>query len=53
MKTYPSRLAMIQELPPHSVGAEIGVYRGDFSEQILRNTQVAHLYLIDRLDREL
>lgn len=47
MKTYPSRLAMIQELPPHSVGAEIGVYRGDYSLQVLQETQVGHLYLVD------
>ncbi len=47
MKTYPSRLAMIQELTPGAVGVEVGVYRGDFSEQVLRDTQVAHLYLVD------
>lgn len=47
MKTYPSRLAMIAELPPGSIGAEIGVYRADFSEQVLRDTSVAHLYLVD------
>ncbi len=38
---------MIQELPPHTVGAEIGVYRADFSEQILMQTGVGHLYLVD------
>ncbi len=47
MKTYPSRLAMIQELAPGAVGVEVGVYRADFSEQILKNTNVRHLYLVD------
>lgn len=52
MKTYPSRLAMIQELPPHSVGAEIGVYRGDYSLQVLKETQVGHLYLVDPWEKQ-
>jgi hypothetical protein len=47
MKTYPSRLAMIQELPPGAIGVEVGVYRGDFSLEVLSHTQVSHLYLVD------
>ncbi len=47
MKTYPTRLAMIQEFRPGSLGAEIGVYRGTFSREILTETKVGHLYLVD------
>jgi hypothetical protein len=47
MKTYATRLQMIQEFRPGSLGAEIGVYRGDFSHQILTETKVGHLYLVD------
>lgn len=47
MKIFPSRIAMIQEFRPGSLGAEIGVYRGDFSHQILTDTKVGHLYLVD------
>lgn len=47
MKTYPTRLDMILEHRPGSLGAEIGVYRGSFSEQIILETKVGHLYLVD------
>ncbi len=47
MKLFPTRLAMIQEFRPGSLGAEIGVYRGDFSREILTDTKVGHLYLVD------
>lgn len=47
MKTYSSRLEMIQEFRPGSRGAEIGVYRGDFSHAILTETKVGHIYLVD------
>lgn len=47
MKTYPSRLAMIAELPNGSVGAEIGVYRGSYSRQVLDLPNVAKLFLVD------
>jgi len=40
------RIDLFRELPPKTVGAEIGVYRGAFSERILE-TGVAHLHLID------
>lgn len=46
MKTYPTRLAMIADLPPGSKGAEIGVQRGDFAAQIL-TTPVRQLALVD------
>lgn len=41
-----TRLDLIQRLPAGTVGAEIGVYRGDFSAAIL-STQVNQLYLVD------
>lgn len=47
MKTYASRLAMIQEFRPGSIGAEIGTYRGDFAHAILTDTKIGHLYLVD------
>lgn len=47
MKTYATRLDMIKEFRPGSIGAEIGVYRGDFSHEILTDTKVGHLYLVD------
>ncbi len=47
MNIIPTRLDMIKEAPAGSVGAEIGVYRADFSEQILKETDVGHLYLVD------
>lgn len=47
MKTYHTRLDMILEHRPGSIGAEIGVYRGDFSEQMMNGTKVGHLYLVD------
>lgn len=47
MKTVPTRLDFIKALPPGTTGAEIGVYRGDFSEQILRETKVGCLFLVD------
>jgi hypothetical protein len=34
-------------LPTGSVGAEIGVHKGEFSEQILRSVQPRELHLID------
>ncbi len=52
MKTYPSRLSMIAELPAGSVGAEIGVYRGDYSRQVLDLPNVAKLFLVDPWERQ-
>lgn len=52
MKTYQSRIQMIQEFRPGSIGAEIGVYRGDFSHQILSDSKTAHLYLVDPWTRQ-
>ena len=52
MKTYATRLEMISELPNGSVGAEIGVYRGSFSRQVLDLPNVGYLYLIDPWERQ-
>lgn len=38
---------MLQALPKHSIGAELGVFSGDFSEQILRIVRPRLLYLVD------
>lgn len=47
MKTLPTRIELIQELvKPGSVGAEIGVYRGDFSLELVKR-EPAKLYLVD------
>lgn len=47
MKTLPTRIELIQELVrAGSVGAEIGVYRGDFSLELVKR-EPSKLYLID------
>jgi hypothetical protein len=38
---------LLSRLPDHAVVAEIGVWKGDFSELILRACQPAQLHLID------
>lgn len=42
-----SRELVLRSLPKHSVGAEIGVFRGGFTEQILEVVQPRCLHLID------
>lgn len=41
------RLFLLKFLPKSSVGAEIGVLKGDFSQQILETTRPTKLHLID------
>lgn len=41
------REEILKIFPENSVGAEIGVYRGDFSRKILRVAKPAKLHLID------
>ncbi len=41
------RLFLLQLLPKNSVGAEIGVHKGEFSERILEIVQPRQLHLID------
>lgn len=38
---------LLDMLPPHSVGAEIGVWRGDFAAQLLWHVRPRKLHLID------
>ena len=41
------RMYLLELLPKNSVGAEIGVHKGDFSEKILQVVQPNELHLID------
>jgi hypothetical protein len=41
------RVAMLDRLPKNSSGAEVGVYEGQYSRQILERAKPAALYLID------
>lgn len=43
----PARVRLLDKLPKQGVGAEIGVWRGDFSAELLRVTQPKALHLID------
>lgn len=47
LKILTNKIALLDFLPKHSVIAEIGVSRGDYSEKILSVTQAQKLYLID------
>jgi hypothetical protein len=41
------RTLLLESMPRHGVCAEIGVWKGDFSERILRVTQPRELHLVD------
>jgi hypothetical protein len=43
----PRRWRYLEHLPKGGVGAEIGVFRGEFTPHILRVTRPRHLHLID------
>jgi len=46
--TFPNRLAMLKHFAPaDSIGAEIGVFRGDFAALILAHVKPRKLYLLD------
>lgn len=47
VRVLPSRADIFREAPHGSTGAEIGVYKGDFSATILGQCVVDRLYLID------
>lgn len=47
MITLQTRIELIKLLPPKARMAEIGVWRGYFSIEILNKTDVGHLYLVD------
>lgn len=48
-KLFPrdSRRFVIDMIPPRSVCCEVGVWKGDFAEQILRHAKPKKLYLVD------
>jgi hypothetical protein len=43
----PTRKFLLKMLPKNSIGAEIGVHRGDFADRILRIVDPKELHLID------
>jgi hypothetical protein len=45
--TVNARQSLLDHIPPGSVGAEIGVFKGAFSEKLLKATKAKKLYLID------
>jgi hypothetical protein len=45
-----NRLELLHYLPKNSVGAELGVYLGEFSQEILNSVRPDKLYLIDVWD---
>ena len=45
--TNRTRLNLLAALPRHSIGAELGVFAGDFSRQILRIVEPEVLFLVD------
>lgn len=42
-----NRVALLRTLKKHSVGMEVGVYRGQFSANILKHVKPSRLYLVD------
>ena len=43
----PARLTVLEMIPRKAVGAEVGVFKGDFSAELLQRTSPERLYLID------
>ena len=41
------RVAVLHLIPKHGVGAEIGVFKGEYSEKILSICEPRHLHLVD------
>lgn len=46
-QTLSDRRALVRQLPRHSVGAEVGVFAGDFAEIILAVAKPRVMYLVD------
>jgi methyltransferase family protein len=46
-RSIPPRVRLLERLPKGGVCAEIGVWKGDFSDRILEVTRPARLHLID------
>ncbi len=47
LKSFPTRIDMLKQLPKNAVVAEIGVNRGDFSHAILNHCSPHKFFLID------
>ena len=47
LKRHPQREWVLQMLPRHSVGMEVGVFRGHFSQMICRIVEPRKLFLVD------
>jgi hypothetical protein len=47
MKLPEYRKTVLNQLPKNAVGAEIGVFRGDFSRHIVDYVKPKKLYLVD------
>ena len=54
MKLRPAskRRFLLEKMPKNSICTEIGVYEGDFSQQILKTVKPKKLFLIDPWDEE-
>lgn len=50
IKLFPTRLQLVHLLPKESIGAEIGVHKGDLSRVLLRVVRPNRLHLIDMWD---
>src|SRR5947207_2237506 len=44
---YDSRTFLLRSLPRKSVGAEVGVWKGDFAAEMLHIVRPSRLYLVD------
>jgi Methyltransferase domain len=47
---FRTRLELLDSLPKQSIGAELGVFEGAFSREILKIVQPEVLFLVDRFD---
>ena len=52
LRSANKRKFLLEQMPKNSVCAEIGVFEGDFSEQILKIVKPKKLYLIDPWPKE-
>src|SRR5688500_9782878 len=52
LKVLTDRIALLDVLPKNGVVAEIGVNKGEFSEEIIRRNHPSKLHLIDLWDSE-
>jgi hypothetical protein len=52
MEKLPTRIDLIKRLPAGALVAEVGVWRGYFSSEILNHTSVGKLFLVDAWKRQ-